>query len=389
MIVPSRILSLAFALAVAATGLVGFSRPSLAAQAPTAGLVAVEGPMSGAQASTGIDMFRGAQLAANQLNANGGVDGVKIQLVRADDKASASTGESVAHKMVSKHVFGVIGPFNSGVGVKNLSIYRGAGVSILRLTSARATQGYGVTTQPMDVQVAPVEANEIADGLHDTRVAIVYDTSTYTAGIAQQLRGLLTQDGHPPVVYESITEGQKSFSKVLSKAAAAHPDLLYIAAYGQDAGNIARQAADLHLSAGCFVDLAAQGPDFVTAATKGVAQRCINSGVPSAQQFAGAASYVNKYQSAYHTAPGTWGTFTYDSLMMLARAVKEAGGWKEATVQSRLAHTSGYQGITGTITISPTTGDRSNSPVVMLNINSNGQYEINPAWATRTGFPVP
>ena len=345
--------------------------------------------MSGPQASTGIDMFQGAELAANQLNAGGGVNGVRIQLVRADDKASPSAGVTVARRMVSEHVFSVIGPFNSGVGVRNLSIYRSAGVSIVRLTSAHSTEGYGVTTQPMDVQVAPVEANEITEGLHDTRVAIVYDTSTYTAGIASQLKGLLTADGHPPVAFESITEGQKSFSKVVSKAAAAQPDLLYIAAYGQDAGNIARQAAEAHLDAGCFVDLAAQGPDFVAAATEPVAENCVNSGVPSAQQFAGAATYVNEYESAYHAPPGTWGTFTYDSLMMLAQAVRNAGGWKQAKVRSGLDDISGYQGITGTITISPKTGNRVNSPVVILNIDASGQYQIDSAWATMTGFPLP
>jgi branched-chain amino acid transport system substrate-binding protein len=385
----SRFVAALLGLALAGGAIVAFSSSGSASQSFKAGLVAVEGPMSGPQASTGIDMFQGAELAANQLNAGGGVNGVKIQLVRADDKASPSAGVSVAHRMASRQIFSVIGPFNSGVGVKNLSIYRSAGISILRLTSARATEGYGVTTQPMDVQVAPVEANEIIDGLHDTRVAIVYDTSTYTAGIASQLKSLLTADGHPPVTFESIIEGQKNFSKVVSKAAAAHPDLLYIAAYGQDAGNIARQAANANLDAQCFVDLAAQGPDFVAAATEPVAENCLNSGVPSAQQFEGAANYVNEYEAAYHTVPGTWGTFTYDSLMLLAQAVKDAGGWNQSKVTAALDHISGYQGITGTVTISPETGNRVDSPVVILNIDAKGQYEINSAWATMTGFPLP
>jgi branched-chain amino acid transport system substrate-binding protein len=384
-----RILSLTFALSVGAVASVAFSQPTLAAQSFNAGLVAVEGPMTGAQASTGVDMFRGAQLAANQLNARGGIDGVMIRLVQADDEASPTAGVTVARRMVSDRVFSVIGPFNSSVGVKNLPIYRRAGTAIVRLTSARSTQGFGVTTQPMDVQVAPIEANEIINGLHDTRVAIVYDTSTYTSGIAKQLRSLLTADGHSPVAFESITEGRTNFSKILSNAKASKPDLLYIAAYGQDAGHIARQAADAHLNAGCFVDLAAQGPDFVAAATQAVAEKCINSGVPAAQQFTGAATYVKDYEASYHTTPGTWGTFTYDSLMLLAQAVKAAGGWNQATVQSKLDHISGYQGITGPITIAPKTGDRVNSPVVILNIGSNGEYVINPAWAAMTGFPLP
>jgi branched-chain amino acid transport system substrate-binding protein len=93
-----------------------------------------------------------------------------------------------------------------------------------------------------------------------------------------------------------------------------------------------------------------------------VAQHCLNSGVPSAQEFAGASQYVTDYESAYHETPGTWGTFSYDSVKLLAQAVRDAGGWNEAAVKSRLQHTTNYEGVTGIITIEPTTGNRVNSP---------------------------
>jgi branched-chain amino acid transport system substrate-binding protein len=237
--------------------------------------------------------------------------------------------------------------------------------------------------------VAPVEAREITQVLHATRVAMIYDTSTYTAGIAGQLRDLLAAAGHPVVSFQSITEGQTDFSAAVSAAATAHPDLLYIAAYGTEAGLVALQASRSNVGGGCFVDLAAQGPDFVSAATPPVAQRCLNSGVPSAQQFAGASQYVSDYEGAYHATPGIWGTFTYDSVKMLAQAERDAGGWHEQAVRSRLAQTANYPGITGTITIEPKTGNRANSPVVILDINAAGNYLINPTWAQLAGFPLP
>jgi branched-chain amino acid transport system substrate-binding protein len=354
----------------------------------TPGLIAVDAPLTGSQSSTGIDMYRGAELAANQINAAGGVDGVQLKLVKADDKATASTGVTVAKKVMGQHVFGVVGPFNSSVGVANLPVYKSGGISIVRLTSAAATQGFGATTQPMDVQVAPVEAKEITQVLHATRVAVIYDTSTYTSGIAKSLGRLLTAAGHAPVTVQSIKEGQTNFSKAVSAAAAAKPDLLYIAAYGKEAGLIALQASQKNVGGTCFVDLAAQGPDFVSNATIPVAQKCLNSGVPSAQEFAGATQYVTNYQSAYQAAPGTWGTFTYDSVEILAQAVKDAGGWNQAAVQSKLAHTSAYPGITGTITIQPKTGNRANTPVVMLDIDAAGNYLVDPAWAQAADFPL-
>jgi branched-chain amino acid transport system substrate-binding protein len=368
--------------------LASLATPAAAQSGAKAGVIAVEGPMTGPQASTGIDMANGAQLAAAQINQGGGVDGVMLSIVRVDDQASASRAASVARRAIGAHVFAVVGPFNSSVGVVNLPIYRRAGVPIVRLTSSVKTEGFGATTQPMDSQVAPVEVNEITKVLHAAHPAIIYDTSTYTAGIASQVKAGLRKAGDPVVAYVRVTTAQNSYKSALQKVAAKHPDLLYIAAYGADAGHIAKEASTLGGTGRCFVDLAAQGPDFVTAATRAVASACVSSGVPSAQQFTGAAQYVTQYESTFHTQPGTWGTFTYDSVEILAQATKQAG-WHQKAMTKALKQVKNYQGITGPITIAPTTGNRVQSTVVILDVNSSGDYVIDPQWAAATGFPLP
>ena len=343
--------------------------------------------MSGEQASTGIDMANGAQLAIDQINAAGGIDGTRLTMLKLDDKATAAGGLAAARKAIAAHAFAVVGPFNSSVGVANLSIYAKAGLPIVRLTSSVKTEGFGVTTQPMDSQVAPVELKEITKVLHATRPAIIYDTSTYTSGIAKQMKTGLAKAGSPVVAMVPVTSAQSNYANAVKKAEAAHPGLLYIAAYGTEAGQIAK-AGSTAGTAKCFVDLAAQGPDFVTAATQPVASSCLSSGVPSAEQFAGASQYVTNYQSMFHTSPGTWGTFTYDSVQVLANAVKKSG-WQQKTVRTAMSHTRSLQGITGPITIAPSTGNRVQSTVVILDVNSAGNYVIDPQWASATGFPLP
>ena len=157
--------------------------------------IAVMGPMSGEQASTGLDMLRGTQLAAARLNARGGVLGRRVVLVAGDDRADPATGAKVARRLVRSRVSAVIGPFNSAVGLRALPIYRAAGLPIVRLTSATATEGFGVTTQPMVRQIAPVEQGELTGLLHARSVAVLYDPSAYTAAIATQLAGALQGAG--------------------------------------------------------------------------------------------------------------------------------------------------------------------------------------------------
>jgi branched-chain amino acid transport system substrate-binding protein len=376
-------LTMAGVLSPSTLGAAGAARTS----PPRPGLIAIEGPMSGAQLATGIDMADGAQLAVDQINSAGGVDGVKLTLLREDDAATAQGGLRAARSAIAANAFGVVGPFNSSVGVANLPLYKRAGLPIVRLTSSVKTEGFGATTQPMDSQVAPVEVQEITQVIGAKRPAILYDTSTYTAGIAAQVTAGLKKAGDPAVGKVAVTSTQTNFGSALRRLAASRPDLLYIAAYGTEAGKIALAASHMNLGT-CFVDLAAQGSDFVSAATPAAAQRCVSSGVPSAQQFAGASQYVTDYQAQFHTDPGTWGTFTYDSVEILANAIK-LSGWHQKAVVTTLNRTTGYLGITGPITIAQSSGNRVQSTVVILDVNGSGNYVIDPTWANAVKFPLP
>jgi branched-chain amino acid transport system substrate-binding protein len=374
---------------VAVSASMGVAGLAATAGAARAVRVAVEGPMSGPEASTGSDMLRGAQLAARRLNASGGVLGRRVVLVRGDDRADAATGATVARRLVASGVSAVIGPFNSSVGLQALPIYRTAGLPILRLTSASATEGFGVTTQPMVTQIAPVEEAELTGVLHAHSVAVLFDPSTYTAGIAAQLAQSLTAAG-VSVPIDTVLDPQASpaqVEQVLKETAAARPDVTYLAMYGPQAGMIAaRLAAKPGAYGRCFVDLAAQGPSFISAAGTAAAG-CLNSGVPSDRQLPGGKAYTRAYKARYHRAPGTWGAFAYDSLGMLAAAVERTHRWSGAKLRTALLHTRNFKGVTGATTILSPSGNRATPPVVILDINHAGQYKVDPAWASFAGYP--
>jgi branched-chain amino acid transport system substrate-binding protein len=351
--------------------------------------IAVEGPMSGPQSSTGIDMWRGAQLLATKINASGGVLGRRVQLVQIDDQANPQTAAVIAQRAIAQQIAAVIGPYNSAVGIVNLPLYLHAGIIVVRLTSNHMTNSMGITLQPMDYQVAPFEAAAVEKMTGTKRVAIVYDTSAYTSGVADQMRSLLTSVGVPVVAFESITSDQSQFGAVLTKVKAAQPTLVYYVAYDPQAEDLVRQAADLGMPGTCLVDgLAAEGPTFLATVPLGLARRCVFSGVPTAAQFPNAKSYISAYHAAYHQEPGTWGAFAYDSLGVLVQEVKSVRSWAPSKVDPALLHVSGYQGITGTTTIDPTTGNRVNPPLAMQIVDSSGTYDVSTDWAQHGALPV-
>ncbi|HVX22997.1 MAG TPA: branched-chain amino acid ABC transporter substrate-binding protein [Acidimicrobiales bacterium] len=349
--------------------------------------VAVEGPLTGTQASTGTDMVRGGQLAVARLNARGGVLGRQVKIVAVDDAAKPAKGPAAARKAIAKRAAAVVGPFNSAVGVTALPVYRAAGLSILRMTSATNTEGFGITTQPMVTQIAPVEATAIAHTMGAHSVDVLYDPSTYTAGIASQLVGLLQGDGLTVPVDQSVSPTAAATVATAVAAVTASPaDVVYLAMYGPQAGAVAKALYTQHVAGRCFVDLAAQGPSFVQAAGTGPASACLNSGVPSATELPGGAAYVAAYRAKFHKAPGTWGAFVYDSVNIWAAAVTHTHQPYGAKVRAALAATTGFEGITGVTTAEPKTGNRENPPVVILDISETGRYKVDPTWASANGY---
>jgi branched-chain amino acid transport system substrate-binding protein len=352
--------------------------------------IAVEGPMSGSQAETGNDMWRAVSLLVNSVNDQGGVLGHHIQLVRVNDQADSSIAASVARNAIAQHVVAVIGPYNSSVGLVNLPIYEAAGVIPIRLTSNHLTNGMGITLQPMDYQVAPVESKAILATLpQGSKVAIVYDTAAYTQGVATQLKTLLTQGGLNVAVFDSYPSTATDFTTEIADIKAANPSLIYYASFDPQAEDLVKQASQAGIGGTCLVDgLAAQGSTFIQGAGLKLAQSCVFVGVPSATEFPDSSNYVSKYEAAYHTAPGTWGAFAYDSAALLFHTVTKDGTWQRQTVTQSLFHTTGYSGITGSVTIDPSTGNRDNAPVVILTVNSSGDYVISPTWSSKGTLPT-
>jgi branched-chain amino acid transport system substrate-binding protein len=353
--------------------------------------IAVEGPMSGSQAETGNDMWRAVSLLVNSVNDQGGVLGHHIELVRVNDKADSSIAASVARKAIDQHIVAVIGPYNSSVGLVNLPIYEAAGVIPIRLTSNHLTNGMGITLQPMDYQVAPVASKAILATLpQGAKVAIVYDTAAYTQGVATQLKTLLTQGGLNVPVFDSFASTASNFTTQIADIKAANPSLIYYAAFDPQAEDLVKQASQAGIGGTCLVDgLAAQGSTFIQGAGLKLAQSCVFLGVPSATEFPDSSSYVSKYETTYHTAPGTWGAFAYDSAALLFHTVTKVGTWQHQTVTHSLFHTTGYSGITGSVTIDPATGNRDDAPVVILTVNSSGNYIISPTWSSKGTLPIP
>jgi len=380
------VLSVFTALVAVATIAAGCSSSSSSKSSNTL-RIGLEAPITGSLAELGQGMLNGAKQAATYVNANGGVGGKKIEIVAIDDKGDPDAGVAAANAAVKAGLDAIVGPYNSGVGLKTLPIYTAAGLVPLRLTSSDETEGMGFTLQPMTSQIAPVATDALVKEIKASSVALIVDTTTdYTKAAAQAMTTSLGTAGVKITTTESITPGAKSYTDTVTKVLATNPSAVYVITYFPEAGLIAQAMLASNTSVKCLADYGAYDNGYITAAGIPAAQKCPVVGVPAPSDFPNSATLVAEYTKQFNSAPGSWSPYTYDSVTLLADAIGRAGGTSASALKSALAATIGWKGWTGTVAFEATTGNRIPAPVTVNTVTSAGAFQVDPAWITATGF---
>lgn len=354
--------------------------------------IGLEAPLSGDTANLGQGMLKGAQLAADEINADGGVLGKQIEIVEIDDAGDAKTGVNAANKAIADGLDGVVGPYNSSVGLETLPLYTDANVMPVRLTSDTGTEGYGITLQPMSSQIAPVTAKALTDFYGAKSVGILYDsTEAYTKETSEKVKQDLESAGVTVTDYVAIEPGQADYTGDLRSVQAKNPDVIYPVVYYPEAAIMAKnfKAIDGGGSdaAKCLFDYGTYDQGYIDDAGVETAQVCDVVGVPAPSDFEGSNTYVSKFQDEFGESPNVWSPYTYDSLNILVDAAKQVGGFDYGQLSDYLGTVSGWKGWTGTVSIEAKTGNREPATVVITEVTSDGNFETSQAWARAVGAP--
>ncbi|MEB0006757.1 branched-chain amino acid ABC transporter substrate-binding protein [Pseudomonas sp. MH9.2] len=209
--------------------------------------IGVAGPMTGANASFGEQYMRGAQAAADAINASGGVNGEKIVLVKGDDACEPKQAVAVANRLTDQDkVVGVVGHFCSSSTIPASEVYADAGIIVMTPGSTNPV----VTERGLkamfrmcgrDDQQGIVAGDYIVDVLKGKRVAVINDKDTYGKGLADATSKQLTARGVKPVIEEGLTRGEKDFSALVTKIRSEKADVVYFGGLHPEAGPLVRQ----------------------------------------------------------------------------------------------------------------------------------------------------
>lgn len=354
--------------------------------------IGLEAPLTGSLATLGDGMLKGAQLAVEQLNDSGGVLDRQIELVPIDDGGDKTIGVPAAEAAIAAGLDGVVGPYNSGVGIQTLPLYIAAGVMPIRLTSDISTSGLGYTLQPMTYQIAPVDAEALHEWIGATNVVILSDpTQNYSATITADVQTALGEAGVTVAGVIEIAPGAGDYTDVVAQALALSPDAIFGSVYSPEGAAIAvaLQAADPDGAVACLLDYASFDQTYVDGAGA-AATRCDVVGVPAPDDFLGSETYVQAYEGLHGSFPGAWSPYTYDSIRFLVAGMTGAGSTEYAALEKVLDRIDGWVGWTGAVAIDGITGDRDPATVVVTSVQDLGdgpELHVDLDWAQAVNAP--
>jgi branched-chain amino acid transport system substrate-binding protein len=216
--------------------------------------IALAGPVTGAVAQYGEMQFVGANMAIEQINKAGGVDGAQLEGVVYDDACDPKQAVAVANKIVNDGISFVVGHLCSSSTQPASDIYEDEGILMITAASTSpdiTARGYELIfrTIGLDNMQGPTAGNYIADHVKPKAVAVVHDKQQYGEGIATAVRDTLKEKGINVVAFEGINAGDKDFSALIAKLKRANVDFVYYGGYHPELGLLLRQAKEKGLTA--------------------------------------------------------------------------------------------------------------------------------------------
>ncbi|MBA1278239.1 MULTISPECIES: branched-chain amino acid ABC transporter substrate-binding protein [Pseudomonadaceae] len=234
-------------MAIALTGAASYT---LAADTIKIGLA---GPVTGAVAQYGDMQFIGAQMAIEQINKKGGVNGQQLEGVVYDDACDPKQAVAVANKIVNDEISFVVGHLCSSSTQPASDIYEDEGILMITAASTSpdiTSRGYELIfrTIGLDSLQGPTAGNYIADHVKPQNVAVIHDKQQYGEGIATAVKQTLEEKGVKVSVFEGINAGDKDFSSMISKLKQAGVDFVYYGGYHPELGLLLRQSKEKGLN---------------------------------------------------------------------------------------------------------------------------------------------
>lgn len=327
------------------------------------------GPLTGSAAMYGITVDKGAKLAFEEINANGGVLGKKFEYISLDEKADPIEAVNAYNKLTDEGVVAILGSVTSK---PTLAVAELAAQDRIPMITPTGTQINITNAGPNIFRVCftdPYQGSTLAkfskDKLGAKTAAIMVNTSSdYSDGIANAFIKQAEKEGIKVVAKEGYSDGDKDFKAQLTKINSENPDILVVPEYYELSALIATQAREIGMKS-TFVG--PDGWDGIIGALDSSSYSVVDNSYftnhySTEDNNEKIQSFLKKYREKYNEEPTAFSALAYDTVYVLKNAIDKAGT-TDKTELTKAIKASDMNGVTGHLTF-----DENNNPIKAVTI---------------------
>lgn len=335
------------------------------------------GPLTGDAASYGNSVKQGAQVAIDEINAAGGVNGHNLELVFEDDECDAEKAISAYNKIMDEGVTAIVGAVTSGcsIAVSGESVNDG----ILQITPSGSAQDCTANDNAFRICFTdPVQGQTMADYIAEQgykNVAIIYNAGDeYSKGITDAFVEEAGNKGLKITAQESFNSGDVDFKTQLTKIKGTDADCLFLPIYYAEVAYISEQATTVGVNLPYF---GCDGWDGVIDQLKGETTNI--EGATFLTPFVASSdeenvkAFVTTYEANYSETPDQFAADGYDAVYAVKAAIEKCGD--DVTNENLIAAMTEItvNGLTGDMTF---TADGEPNKSTKFAVIENGQYKV-------------
>ena len=310
------------------------------------------GPLTGDYANYGTLCKQAVQMAVEEINAKGGINGVQIKLYAEDSEGDSQKALAAMEKLSSSDgVCAVIGPVLTGESFSVAERAQAEGIVIITPSASHKditnVGDYIFRTTPSDGLQGEVAGKYWYQVLGYRKLAVLYAKNDYSQGLYESMSEAFSEDGGEIVATETFMVGDKDFKTQLTNLKNTDAEAIYIPDYTAEMAQILEQAAQLgidkpFLSSDGFLSeeiytLAGQYTDGVVYTASAKIEESDLTKV-----------FKENYTAKWGVGPDSFASNAYDATYILASVIEKVGTDRKA-IKEGMQQVKDFEGVNGII----------------------------------------
>ena len=332
--------------------------------------------MTGNVANYGQATLDGLNLAIEEINAAGGVNGKKLEVISADNKSEAAEAVNAATKLISDdNVKVIVGPAVTANVIAESQVATDAKIPVIApdATSPDVTVENG-QVKPfifrscfIDPQQGSVMAKFASENLK-AKTAVVYvdNSSDYSKSLGKVFKEQFEKAGGQVVMEQAFLAKDQDFKATLTSIKTANADVLFVPAYYEEVGKIVKQARELGITSPI---LGTDGWDDSKVADIAGTEALNNTYFSThySDKDESVKPFIEAFTKKYGHAPNVFAALGYDAGKMLAEAIKNANSDDPEKIRDAIEGIKDLKVGTGIITMDAKTHNPIKQAVILQN----------------------